>query len=275
MFQKIHSYTSQEPMLQVNAFIVEGENELVLVDTTLTMSDSKALKEKIDSLGKPLAAILLTHGHPDHIAGTYNIAPDGDIPIYALQSVHDQMAETEATKHAQWAEMFGDEWIPKWIYPNHIVADGDEIAFGDLRFRVLEIGSGGDSDANAIWLLDTDQPVAFLGDFLYKENHSYMADGSIMRWLANLERFTPTLAKYDTYYIGHGPSATFADIQKQKEYFIEYTSELIKSADADGILTEDAKTRFEKIMHDKYPSYGCQFMVGLAAETVLNEIKSK
>lgn len=45
MQTKIHHYTSSEPLLQVNAFIVETTKELVIVDTTLTMSDSSALKQ--------------------------------------------------------------------------------------------------------------------------------------------------------------------------------------------------------------------------------------
>ena len=67
MKTKIHVFTSKEPMLMVNAFIVEGANELVIVDTTLTVSDSKALKALADRLNKPIAGILLTHGHPREI----------------------------------------------------------------------------------------------------------------------------------------------------------------------------------------------------------------
>jgi len=48
MATKIHNYVSQEPLVRPNAFIVEGDNGLVIVDTTLTMSDSKALKQIAD-----------------------------------------------------------------------------------------------------------------------------------------------------------------------------------------------------------------------------------
>ena len=59
-------------MLRVNALALyeNQRKELVIVDTTLTMSDSKALKQTADNLGKPVAGIILTHGHPDHVAGT-------------------------------------------------------------------------------------------------------------------------------------------------------------------------------------------------------------
>ena len=181
MQTKIHSYTSGEPMLKVNASIIETTKELVIIDTTLTMSDSKALKQKADSLGKPIAGIILTHGHPDHIAGTYNIAPEGDIPIFALPSVKKLMQDTEEAKHKQWSPMFGNEWIPKWIYPNEMVKDGETVKIAGLNFTVFDIGSGGDCDANSLWLLNDENKAAFIGDFIYHNNHTYMNDGSILR----------------------------------------------------------------------------------------------
>lgn len=275
MYKQIHTYKSKEQMLQVNAFIVEGEQELVIVDTTLTMSDSKALKSKADSLGKPIAGILLTHGHPDHIAGTYNIAPDGDIPIYALGSINKLMEDTEQQKHEQWAGMFGEEWIPKWVYPNQLVKDQDEIMLGGMKFQVLDIGSGGDCDANSFWLLNDEKPVAFIGDFIYKSNHTYMADGGILRWLANLEKYSETLKNYDEYFIGHGPTCTFKDIQKQKDYIQNYISEVLKCTNGTAIFNDETKAKFEEVMFALYPKYGCQFMVGLAAEAVAAELRSK
>lgn len=274
MYKKIHTYKSKEPMLQVNAFIVEGENELVIVDTTLTMSDSKTLKKMADDLGKPIAGILLTHGHPDHIAGTYNIDPNGKLPIYALASVKKLMENTEQTKHEQWSGMFGNEWIPEWVYPNKIVENNQKVSLAGMTFTVLDIGSGGDCDANAFWLLEGERPIAFLGDFIYNNNHTYMADGSILRWLANLEKYAPVLKHYNTYYVGHGDVCDYSAIEKQKQYFLNYCSQLLKVTDGTAILTEESKATFVKNIQDQYPNYGCQFMVQLAADRVAEELKS-
>src|SRR5690349_11467605 len=163
MQSRIHVYTSGEPMLKVNAFIVEASKELVIVDTTLTNSDSKALKQRAESLGKPIAGIILTHGHPDHIAGTFNLATKADIPIFALSSVKKLMEDTEETKHKQWSGVFGNEWISRWVYPNELVKDGDTIKIAGLKFNVHDIGSGGDCDANSLWLLEDENKAAFIG----------------------------------------------------------------------------------------------------------------
>jgi len=274
MQTKIHSYTSGEPMLKVNASIIETTKELVIIDTTLTMSDSKALKQKADSLGKPIAGIILTHGHPDHIAGTYNIAPEGDIPIFALPSVKKLMQDTEEAKHKQWSPMFGNEWIPKWIYPNEMVKDGETVKIAGLNFTVFDIGSGGDCDANSLWLLNDENKAAFIGDFIYNNNHTYMNDGSILRWLANLDKYSPLLKNFTRYYVGHGAPCDFTALAKQKEYFLTYCSNVLTSTNGTGIFNDDTRKSFEQKMISSYPGYGCQFMIALSADRVGNELLS-
>lgn len=274
MRTKIHTYTSAEPMLRVNAFIVEAEKELIIVDTTLTMSDSKALKQQAAKLDKPITGIILTHGHPDHIAGVYNIAPDGDLPIFALASVKKLMEETEETKHQQWSAMFGDEWIPKWIYPNTMVKDNETINIAGINFTVLDIGSGGDCDANSIWLMEDENKAAFVGDFIYSNNHTYMNDGSILRWIANLGRYSSILKDFNTYYVGHGPSCDFTAITKQKEYFLTYCANVLKATNGTGVFDENTRKSFEENMLEAFPDYGCQFMVGLSADKVGQELIS-
>ncbi|MBO9700461.1 MAG: MBL fold metallo-hydrolase [Sporocytophaga sp.] len=275
MKNKIHTHTSLEPMLKVNAFIVETSRELIIIDTTLTMSDSIALKQKAESLNKPIAGIVLTHGHPDHVAGTYNLDPKGNIPIYALPSVKELMEDTEEEKHKQWSGMFGSEWIPKWVYPNQMVHDGETVSIAGVNFFVIDIGSGGDSDANSIWLLEDENKAAFLGDFIYSNNHTYMNDGSILRWLANLERLSPVLKKFNKYFVGHGSTADFSFISKQKEYFLNYCGTLLDITKGTGTFDEETKKKFEQKIISDFPQYGCQFMVGLSADKVASELLSK
>jgi glyoxylase-like metal-dependent hydrolase (beta-lactamase superfamily II) len=272
MTLRIHTYVSTEPLVRPNAFLVEADRGLVIVDTTLTMTDSKALRRMADGLGKPIAGILLTHGHPDHIAGTTNIAPQGDVPIYALQSVHDLMRASEQSKHAQWSAMFKEEWIPNWVYPNAIVGAGQRVSLAGLTFTVVDLGAGGDSDANSMWLLEDDRQAAFVGDFLFSDHHAYMMDGSVLRWLANLARFEDLLGQYATLYVGHGPASDHSLIQKQQQYFRTACAALLDATDGSAVLTADSTKKYEEAMLGRYPGYGFTLTVALSAGALAKEL---
>jgi glyoxylase-like metal-dependent hydrolase (beta-lactamase superfamily II) len=272
MTPRIHTYVSTEPVVRPNAFVVEADEGLVIVDTTLTMSDSKALRRMADGLGKPIAGILLTHGHPDHVAGTTNIAPQGEVPICALQAVHDLMRASEQSKHAQWSAMFKDEWIPKWVYPNTIVGAGQQVSLAGLTFTVIDLGAGGDSDANAMWLLEDDRQAAFVGDFLFSDHHAYMMDGSVLRWLANLTRFEDLLGKYATLYVGHGPASDHSLIQTQQQYFKTACAALLEATDGSAVLTADSAKKYQEAMLGRYPGYGFTLTVALSAGALAKEL---
>lgn len=80
--------TSDIVLLQftiVNACIVGSANEWVLVDTGLENSDEYILKSVDQHLGKGSRpkAIILTHGHFDHVGSVIRLAEQWDVPVYA------------------------------------------------------------------------------------------------------------------------------------------------------------------------------------------------
>jgi glyoxylase-like metal-dependent hydrolase (beta-lactamase superfamily II) len=83
------------------------------------VSESKSLKARLDAIGKPLLAVILTHPHPDHVAGVTSLAESSrDNPIIALKSVDDLIRSSEEFKRAYWTPVFKEEWISKWTPPN-------------------------------------------------------------------------------------------------------------------------------------------------------------
>jgi glyoxylase-like metal-dependent hydrolase (beta-lactamase superfamily II) len=269
----VHLYTGSEAGLSVNAYLVETPRGVVAVDATLTQSDSRALRAQADRLGKPLLAVLLTHGHPDHVAGVTNLVAGLDVPVVALASVRELMARTEAAKHAQWAGLFGAEWIPAWTYPTQLVQDQELLEFDGAAFRVHDLGAGGDCDANAIWVLESEQPpVAFVGDLLFNGYHTYMADGAVLRWRANIERYRPLLTGMAHLYVGHGQPGGARLLDQQQVYFDQYCATLL-AVGGDGPLTEAQSAAFVARMTEAYPHYGLQFMIGLSAARVAAELQ--
>jgi glyoxylase-like metal-dependent hydrolase (beta-lactamase superfamily II) len=132
------------------------------------------------------------------------------------------MNATEEAKRIQWTPIFKEEWISKWTYPNQNVKDEEAVTFDGLTYRVHDLGPGGDSDANSIWILENEPDVAFVGDLVFNGHHPYIADDHIFDWLKNLERARDLLANITTIYPGHGESGSIELIDSQERYLLYF-----------------------------------------------------
>jgi glyoxylase-like metal-dependent hydrolase (beta-lactamase superfamily II) len=123
----VHTHACGEGGIYVNAYLVESVSGVVAIDATLTETDSKALRKEVEALGKPLLAVLVTHPHPDHVAGITNLVAGAATKIYATAPVLELMRKLEEPKRAQWTPVYGAEWVQRWTYPNAVVASGEKL----------------------------------------------------------------------------------------------------------------------------------------------------
>jgi glyoxylase-like metal-dependent hydrolase (beta-lactamase superfamily II) len=281
-FPRIYTHMSGEKGIFVNGYLVETANGVVVIDSALTVSESKALKEELDSINKPLLAVLLTHPHPDHVAGvTYIVTSNTSssstpthIPIISLESVEGIMNATEETKRIQWTPIFKEEWISKWTYPNQNIKDEEAVTFDGLTYRVHDLGPGGDSDANSIWILENEPNVAFVGDLVFNGHHPYVADDHILDWLKNLERARDLLANVTTIYPGHGESGSIELIDSQEGYLLTYIDAVSELSGGNSTLTEEAKAELTERMEEFLPGGGLSFLIAQSADPVAEELAS-
>src|SRR5215469_5748848 len=94
----VHQFPASPQGLSVNCYVVEGRRGLVAIDSALTVSDAKSLRAKVDALGKPLLAVLLTHGHPDHYNGVAYLVEGRTVPVYATTAVARVIREWDGPK---------------------------------------------------------------------------------------------------------------------------------------------------------------------------------
>jgi glyoxylase-like metal-dependent hydrolase (beta-lactamase superfamily II) len=97
----IHTYRAAESGLYVNSYLVAAESGVVVVDTSLLVSDIEALRARLRALNKPLLAILVTHPHPDHFNGVFGLVQDKEVPVYAASSVARVIEEIAEAKREQ------------------------------------------------------------------------------------------------------------------------------------------------------------------------------
>lgn len=271
----VHTYTSGEQGLFVNAYLIETPNGVVAVDGTLTRSDSQAFRGLFESIEKPLLAVLVTHAHPDHVAGITELVQGQNIPIVASAAVKRLMEQTEQAKHAQWGPVYQDEWIRTWTYPNSLVKDRETVTFDGVTYRMYDLGPGGDCDANAIWVIEEIPNVAFVGDLVFNRVHSYVADAHLLSWLTNLEEAKELLKDVETIYLGHGEPGSLDLLDAQRQYLLAYCAAVKDLAQGEATLSEANKQALVTRMQRYAPGAPLTFMITLGADAVAAELAGR
>jgi glyoxylase-like metal-dependent hydrolase (beta-lactamase superfamily II) len=269
----VHAHSSGEGGIFANAFLVETGNGVVAVDSTLTETESKTLRGELEALGKPLLAVLVTHPHPDHVAGVTNLVGLEGAKVVAIRPVLELMRALEEPKRKQWSPVYGAEWVQRWTYPNLVAESTQRLTFDGVTYSALDLGPGGDSDANSVWFIESPVRTAFLGDLVFNGTHSYVADGHLLAWLANLARLERLCQGMSLVFPGHGsPESPAGLLAGQRDYLLTLASHVKELAGGRPALDEGAKKELEARMSAYRPGAGLAFLIGMSADPIAREL---
>jgi glyoxylase-like metal-dependent hydrolase (beta-lactamase superfamily II) len=269
----VHTYRAAEPGLHVNSYLVEGESGVVVVDTSLLVSDIEALRARLRALRKPLLAIVVTHAHPDHFNGVLGLVRDREVPVYATAGVGRAIEEIAGVKRAQWSPVYGPEWPAETYYPNSLLADGDRVQLDEMSFTVRDIGPA-ESHADSYLVLTADEgaAVAFTGDLAFHGMHPYTADGHSGTWLAALDVLGGDLAGAAALYPGHGDPAGRGLLADQRRYLLYYREVIRRPSGGEPQLSEAAKSELSTALQAFLPDAPLTWMIELGADAVAAEL---
>src|SRR5580700_6261079 len=65
----IKVFTSRDDQFWTNSVIIEGTQEVMLVDAQLTKTNAERVLQELKETKKPLSVIYITHEHADHFLG--------------------------------------------------------------------------------------------------------------------------------------------------------------------------------------------------------------
>ncbi len=182
-----------------NTYVVSSGNtgECIIVDPG---QPAEYISEQLNESGLKCSAVLLTHGHYDHIAGLPGIISE-DVKVY--MSADDMPMLSDAILNL--SRTFCDEDItapaPNCIY----VRDGDTIEAAHMRFSVIQ--TPGHTPGGITYLCGSgDGGVMFSGDTLFKETVGRwdFPGGDIIQLKASVHRLCD-MPDETTVYPGHGP----------------------------------------------------------------------
>lgn len=168
---------------QTNCYLVweEGSQTCVVIDPGYT--PEKVLAEA-KLLGKEIEAILLTHGHFDHVGGVKGIAMDTECPVYLCEQDLSMPPQMTAGP----------------LHYTKLYAEGDFVEAAGLSFKVLH--TPGHTPGSVCLMC---QNAIFSGDTLFWGScgRTDLPGGSWRTLHASLQRLRDLSGDYDIY-PGHG-----------------------------------------------------------------------
>jgi hypothetical protein len=128
----IKVFTSPDDQFWVNSVIVEGADEVMLVDAQLTKTSAEKVLQEIKETKKALSIIYITHEHADHFLGLEVFKEAYPrVRIIANSLVVDRINKVYQEKIDKWKEILGSGAT------SHVVAiskfDADFIEFERLK----------------------------------------------------------------------------------------------------------------------------------------------
>ncbi|MGH3065269.1 MAG: MBL fold metallo-hydrolase [Gaiellaceae bacterium] len=197
-----------------NCYIVRASSEApeaVVVDPS---GDVPELLRQLAEPGARCAAILVTHGHWDHLVGVAELAESAGAPVY--------MAEGERELLENPGRFTPPSIALRPYSPDVLLSGGESIGVAGIEFDVLSVP--GHSPAHVAFKADG---CVFSGDVLFA--------GSVGRtdlpgadWdtlLASIRSLVESFEPETIVYPGHGPSTTLGEELARNPFLAELRAE--------------------------------------------------
>src|SRR5712672_3016186 len=234
---KIHSYLSPADGLQVNTQMIEGPNAVVIFDGQLLLPYADEVASYVQTLGKPIDRIILSHAHTDHWGGLQVLTERfPDARVFALDGIADQVRARGPARLDGLRRTYGDKVATKVTIPTEIITEGvqriDGVTYDFKRFVDAE------SDLQLAALLP-EQKVLMAFDLVFSPNqHAFTGANHFDHWIIVLDQLDG-LQGYDTITIGHDTPVDRSAIDSTMTY--------VKCAKAIHSVSSDAKTYSENL----------------------------
>jgi len=245
----IKVFTSPDDQFWVNSVIIEGADEVMLVDAQLTKASAEKVSQEIKETKKPLSIIYITHEHADHFLGleVFKEAYPG-VRIIANSAVTDRINKVYQEKVDKWKKILGSGAT------SHVVAieklDGNFMEFESSRIEVLKNIQGDTNENTMLWI--PGQRILIAGDVLFNNMHVYTAETDSKaraRWLNSLNKIRelkPLVVVPGHSKVG-APLDAITAVDFTENYLLVFEKELKTAKDPDSFITT---------MKERFPSAG-------------------
>lgn len=148
-------------IVSTNCYLVyhQDTKEAVVVDPS---DNFPYILEKCSELGLTPTAVLLTHGHFDHMMAAPDLRRKFQVKIYASETEDGMLADSELNL----SEQFRGAQVG--FHADQLVRDGQEMTLLNTAWQVLE--TPGHTSGSVCYYLP-EEKIIFTGDTLFRESY--------------------------------------------------------------------------------------------------------
>jgi glyoxylase-like metal-dependent hydrolase (beta-lactamase superfamily II) len=241
----IKVFTSQDDQFWTNSVMIEGVQEVMLVDAQLTKTNAERVLQAIRETHKPLSVIYITHEHADHFLGLEVFrAAYPRVRIIATSAVIARINQVYQEKIDKWKQLLGSSAATQVVPVEPF--DRNTITFESAHIEVLKHIQGDTDENTMLWI--PGQRVLVGGDVVFNNMHVYTAETDSRargKWLNSLN--TIRALQPSVVIPGHSKSGAQLDastaVDFTETYLRVFEEELNKAKDSDGLI-KAMKARF-------------------------------
>ncbi len=196
--------------VQTMCYVISHQNQAVVVDPA---ASGKKIYDYLQSQNLTLEAILITHGHFDHIGGVNELVARCHVPVYAHKKEQEYFNKPEVNLSTMvYEHLVLDDQIDF-----HYVADYQTLSLLGQAVKVFHVP--GHTTGSLCYYFEDDQ-IVFTGDTLFEGaiGRTDFIYGNHEQLVTMLKQKIMTLPPQTLVYPGHGACTTVETEAKQNMF---------------------------------------------------------
>jgi glyoxylase-like metal-dependent hydrolase (beta-lactamase superfamily II) len=229
----LHRVVADARSYDANAYWIESEQGVVLIDALFLRPDAERLAAEIKASARPLAGIIITHPHVDHFGGArWLLDTFGDVPVFATHATAEGIQRThdDAYKNG-WIKAYGDDYASQVVVPDRVVESGAEVEIAGLHFTLQDFGPM-EAENNTV-VYSRELRSVFVGDALLSGYIYYVGEGHSRQVLEQLPAIGAAFPEAQVVHSGHGEEAGLAPLIEENLAQVRFMRETLAGLAAD------------------------------------------